>query len=249
MNCKAIKTRRVTANQITLQELINESIASLSEGSILAITSKIVSLCEGNIVPIKDTDKENLIKRESDYYLPASLSRYGHQFTIVNNTLIAVAGVDESNGDGNYILWPKNAQETANSIREYIVNQYGLKKFGVIVTDSTCQPFRRGTTGIVLAHSGFNALHDYVDTPDIFGRPLRVTKANIAGGIAAASVLVMGEGAEQTPLCIIEDVGFVDFQFAHPSPTELTEIIISPDDDLFAPFLNAVEWQEGNRHD
>ena len=55
----------------------------------------------------------------------------------------------------------------------------------------------------------------------------------------------MGEGAESTPLCVIEDVPFVKFQDRDPSEAELDEMLIPLQTDLFAPFLGAVAWQAG----
>ena len=61
-------------------------------------------------MPYADINKEDLVITESKLYLPATLSKYGHHFTITNNTLIPTAGIDESNGEGYYILWPRDAQ-------------------------------------------------------------------------------------------------------------------------------------------
>ncbi len=248
MNCKPIKTRRVSVSELRLEALIDESMTTFQDRSILAITSKVVSLCEGAVVETKDSDKGVLIEAQSDYYLSSEYSKYGHHFTIINNTLIASAGIDESNGENGYILWPKNAQETANTIRRHIMQKYTLTDFGVIITDSTCQPLRLGTTGIVLAYSGFKSLRDYIGKPDLFGRPFGVTRANVAGGIAAAAVLVMGEGAEQTPLCEITDIDFIEFQKDDPSEDELTSMRIPLEDDLFAPFLSQAAWQKGGNN-
>ena len=55
----------------------------------------------------------------------------------------------------------------------------------------------------------------------------------------------MGEGTERTPICVIEDVPFVEFQRRDPSLEELADLRIPPEDDLFAPFLNAVPWTNG----
>ena len=32
-----------------------------------------------------------------------------------------MAGIDESNGDGNYVLWPKDLQNSANTIRDILL--------------------------------------------------------------------------------------------------------------------------------
>jgi F420-0:gamma-glutamyl ligase len=115
----------------------------------------------------------------------------------------------------------------------------------VIITDSTTAPLRVGVVGIALAHSGFLALHDYIGTPDLFGRPLRMTKANVAEALAAAAVVVMGEGSEQTPLAQLTDLPFVTFQDADPSATELAAMRIAPEDDLYGPLIEAAPWCRG----
>jgi len=247
MKVTAIKTPKLTNESSSLYDLLDAHITQFPSGDILAITSKIVSLCEGAAVPIDSTDKETLLVAESDKYLPASLSKYGHHFTITNDTLIPMAGIDESNADGYYVLWPKNAQKTANDVRKYLIERFAIEKAGVIITDSTCQPLRRGTTGICLAHSGFSALNDYVGKPDLFDRPMHVTQSNISGGLAMTAVVCMGEGAEQTPLAIISDVPFVTFQPHDPTPEDIAVLRIPLTEDLFAPFLENVEWKDGKR--
>jgi len=244
MNIQPIKTQRLTANALSLTSLIEQYIPSLSEGSILVITSKIVSLCENRVVPLGTTTKEQLMIQEADRYVPTA-GLYGFHFTITKNTLIPSAGIDESNGNNNYVLWPTDAQATANEVRKYLQQHYGVKKVGVVITDSTCTPLRRGTSGICLAHSGFSALNDYVGKPDLFGRPYSVSQSNVAGGLAASAVLVMGEGAEKTPLCLIEDVGFVQFQNHDPTEEEINQTYIPPDEDIFAPFLSSITWEKG----
>ncbi|HSH18773.1 MAG TPA: coenzyme F420-0:L-glutamate ligase [Candidatus Saccharimonadales bacterium] len=245
MHITAIKTPKIVLGDKTIFEVIDEALPTIEEGSIIAVTSKIISICEGNVVSKDTITKEELIVAESDLYLPAMLSKYGHHFTITRNMLISSAGIDESNGEGYYILWPKDAQKTANEIRKHLSAKHGIQNVGVVITDSTCQPLRRGIYGIFLAHSGFKALRDYIGKPDLFGRPMTVTQSNIAGGLAAAAVLAMGEGAEQTPLCLMTDLSSISFQSRDPSEDELDEITISLDDDLFAPFLTAVEWKQG----
>lgn len=248
MKVAALKTELITAGATTLLALLERVISDLDEGSVVAVTSKIVSLCEGSVIPCDQIDKEELVVRESDLYLPASLSKYGHHFTITNNTLIPMAGVDESNGDGQYVLWPKDAQATANQVRGWAKQKFGLSQIGVIITDSTCHPLRRGTNGIMLAYSGFRALNDYVGRPDLFGRPFTVSQADVAGGLAAAAVLQMGEGTEQTPIAILTELPFVHFQDRDPTAEELAAVIIPLEEDLFAPFLTSVQWRTGSRH-
>ncbi len=245
MHITAIKTPKIGIHSGDIYSIIDAELPRIEEGSIIAVTSKIVSICEGSVVPHTEATKEELITKQADLYLPAELSKYGHHFTITNNTLVAVAGIDESNGEGYYILWPRDTQKTANDIRKYLAAKHGLKRIGIVITDSTCQPLRRGTTGIALAHSGFKALHDYRGKPDLFNKPFGVTQANVSGGLAAAAVLAMGEGAEQTPLSLITELPTITFQTRDPSEAELAEITLTLEDDLFAPFLTEAPWQQG----
>jgi dihydrofolate synthase / folylpolyglutamate synthase len=242
-----IKTEKVTAGSITLLSLLGVSVRSLQEGDVLAVTSKIVSLCEGNVVPVDGTDREALIVRESDYHLPKGSNKYGHHFTITDHTLIAAAGIDVSNGDGQYVLWPKDSQTSANRIRAYLRERFRLRNVGVVITDSTSQPMRRGTTGIAMAHSGFKSVNDYIGQPDLFGRAIDHSQANVSGGLAAAAVLAMGEGSEQTPLCVLSDLPFVQFQDQDPTADELAIHQMEVADDLFAPFLDNAGWLPGER--
>ncbi|MDL2363027.1 MAG: coenzyme F420-0:L-glutamate ligase [Patescibacteria group bacterium] len=247
MKIISVETPPIVNDGTTIFQVLENALPIIEEGSIVAVTSKIVSICEGRIVPVEEIDKKELVIQQSDLYLPDTLSNYGFQFTVTNNTLIPMAGIDESNGEGYYILWPKDPQASANQIRKYLKELHSLQNVGVVITDSTCQPLRRGTTGISLAHSGFLALRNYIGEPDIFGRPLGVTQANIAGGLAAASVLAMGEGAEQTPLCVMTDLTTIVFQDHDPTQDELAETRISLQEDLFAPILAAVDWSKGKR--
>ena len=167
--------------------------------------------------------------------------------TLKNNILIPNAGIDESNGSGNYILWPANPQRSANQIRRYLGKRFGLMEIGVIVTDSKTTPLRWGTTGISLAYSGIRPLNNYIGKPDIDGRKMEATKANIIDGLAAAAVLVIGEGREQTPMAMLEDIPFVNFISRNPPKRELDSLNIDIEDDLYGELLNSVSWQKGGK--
>jgi F420-0:gamma-glutamyl ligase len=217
----------------------------LSEKSVVAITSKIVAICQGRVVALTDVARPQLIETEADLWLPPGESHYPVTLTIKANLLTPNAGVDESNGNGAYVLWPHEPQVAANQVRAHLCQHFGLRYVAVIITDSNPTPLRWGVTGFSIAHSGFQALNDYVGQADLFGRPLRMTKANLPDALAAAAVLVMGEGAESTPLAVISDLPFVHFQERDPTPEELQNLHIDRRDDLYAPLLNAVPWQAG----
>ena len=245
MTVTAVQTRRVTAGDRSLDDFLDESVRRLEPGSILAISSKIVALSEGRVVPQEGTSKAALVEREAQAYLPRSSSRYDVSLAIKGNVLIPSAGVDESNTDGDFVLWPADPQASANAAWRHLTSRWGATDIGVIITDSTTMPLRMGVCGIPIAHCGFRALNDFVGTPDLFGRPLEMTRANVALGIAAAAVVVMGEAAEQTPLAIVSDLPFVRFEHREPTAAELASLTIAPEDDLYAPLLEAVEWRRG----
>lgn len=227
--------------------IFDEFLPNIKEGSVLTITSKIIAICQGRIVSKDKISKIDLIKEEADLYIDPTQAKYNLVITIKDNFMAASAGIDESNGNGLYILWPKDLQKTANEIREYLKNKYNLKNFGVIITDSKTTPLKKGTTGYAIAHSGFNSLKNYIDQPDIFGTPMHVTKANIMDGLASAGVLVMGEGSEQTPMAILEDLSFVEFCDDNPKQAELDDLNIKLEDDLYYPILKNAGWIDKNK--
>ena len=245
MIIQTIKTEKILLKKQNIFKILDKYIKKLSEGSVLAITSKIISICEGRFIDINKANKQDLIEKQSEFFLPSSESKYDITLTIKNNLLVPTAGIDESNAQDHYILWPKDPQTTANKIREYLRRKFNLKKFGIIITDSKTSPLRWGVTGIAIAHSGFCALNNYIGKPDIFGRQLKVTKSNIMDGLAVSSVLAMGEGEEQTPMAIINDLPFVKFQSRNPTKKELEQLHISIEEDLYAPLLKGVEWKKG----
>jgi putative folate metabolism gamma-glutamate ligase len=245
MRVQPIKTHPITPEDQDLLQVLDRHIARLEEGTVVAITSKIISICQGRLVAMEKADKQQLIEQEADYWLPAEINRYGVSLTIVDHVLIPMAGVDESNAAGHYVLWPHDPQGVANQVRAHLSARFALSQLGVIVTDSKTTPLRWGVTGVAIAHSGFLAVNDLVGHPDLFGRPLHYTKVDVADALAAAAVLVMGEADEGTPLATIEEVPFVDFQTRDPTAEELEARWIDMEADLYAPLMQAVDWRRG----
>lgn len=244
MKVTAYKTKKVVVGD-GLYKILDKYLPRIEEKSILAITSKIVSITEGRLVRMDGVDKDKLIKQESQFYLPREQNRYNVSLTITRNILAATAGIDESNGNGYYILWPKDPQSTVNAVRAYLKKRFCLKNIGVIITDSKTTPLRWGVTAIAISYSGFKPLKDYIDKKDIFGRPFEFEKLSIIDSIAGAAAVVMGEGAEQTPMAIVSDLPFVEFQSRNPTEKELKELSISPEEDLYGTFLKNVKWKKG----
>lgn len=247
MKITPIKTHKVTPRDTDIFAILNRYLPKIKEESIVAIASKIVSITEGQMMRIGTIDKDELIRREAQYYLPRSSSKYNVSLTVTRNILAASAGIDESNGNGYYILWPKQLQETANKICSYLRKRFKLKHVGAVITDSRTTPLHWGVTGFSLAHSGFLAINSYIGKRDLFGRTFEYEKMNVADSLAAGAAVVMGEGAEQTPLAVIEDVPLVRFQRRNPSKRELEQLRIELEDDLYAPLLKNTKWEIGGR--
>lgn len=243
----AYKTHKITLGD-KLEDICTSYLPNLTEKSIVAISSKVVGICEGRMVKNDIVGKKELLaKQEAEYYLPLAYNQYDFMLTINHNMLIASAGIDESNSNGYLSLWPKDPQESANAIREYLTDKFQIQHLGVVLTDSKLTPLRWGVTGVALSHSGFKALNDYRGKPDIFGRPMQAAQANIADSLAIAAVAEMGEGAEQKPLAVITDAKFVDFQKRTPTQKELDALKIELEEDVYASLLTAVDWRKGKK--
>jgi dihydrofolate synthase / folylpolyglutamate synthase len=240
------KTHKIQPNE-DLFDILDKYLPPLKEKSVVAVTSKIVGMCEGRVIKkISEEQKNELAKKEAFKYLPREMSRYNFMITITKNILIASAGIDQSNSHGYYSLWPKDPQKSVNAIREYLVQKHKIQHLGVILTDSKLMPLRWGLTGVGLSHSGFLALNNYIGKPDIDGEAMRVTQASIVDSLSTAAVAVMGEGAEQQPLAVIKDVPFVQFQDRNPTQEELDALRIDTEDDVYSPLLTAVDWKKGD---
>lgn len=245
MLVKAIKTRAFLPPKDDLFSLIKEGFMGLNlkEKSIIVITSKIVAIGQGRCVKIeKGVSKDDLIKKEADFYIDRKEIPKGYVIlSIKDGILIPTAGIDESNANGYYILWPEKPFEAAKKIYDFIKERYSLKQFGVLITDSHCTPTRNGIEGFGLAFRGFYPLRDYRGQKDIFGRKLKMSQTNIVDSLAAAAVFVMGEGKEQTPLAIIEDAG--EIKFGEFKNTEKI-MKININKDIYSPLLKSVKWEK-----
>ncbi len=250
MQVKVHKTRRITTKD-SLFDLLDTYVPRLEERSVLAITSKIVSLCEGSIVAKESVPtKEALIQQTAEAYLDydkAFPAQYSIQLTIKNGILIPSAGIDESNGDKVYILYPKDVQQSAISIWEHIRKRDKLNEVGILITDSHTTPMRRGVTGLGLGWCGFTPVYSYIGKPDCFGVPLKVTKVNNLDALASSAVFCMGEGNEQTPFAVITHAPKIIFQSFYPTEEEKNDVRIPMEEDIYAPILRNARWVFNNK--
>lgn len=242
-----MKTRPLLPPQDDLLAVIRESIKTIPERSVVVVTSKVVAIHQGRCIKIeRGVDREKLAKQEADLYVDRDMVPGEHvMFTIKDNILIASAGIDKSNGAGYFILWPEKPFEMAVKIRSWLRKTYKVKQCGVIITDSHLVMMRRGLIGFALAYAGFEPLRNYIGKPDIFGQKMVVSLTNVADGLAAAAVVIMGEGKEQTPLAVISDISGMRFSGALEVSVDRKALQVEQRDDLFRPFLEVVPWKKG----
>lgn len=236
-----IKTRVLRPPKDNFLAALDDALPPLRERDVVCITSKVVSIHQGRCIPIRDVpDKDKLIEQEADLFLSrAECPKELALLTIKENTLIATAGIDESNADGHYILWPTDIQATAHMLWKHLRARHHINDLGIVVTDSHSMPMRFGVTGIAIGFFGIEPFYDYRGTPDLFGRPFHWSRTNLPDSLAAAGVLAMGEGTEQTPVAIARDIPFLTFT----TEDRYKQWVIKKEKDIYYPLLKVFEMQ------
>ncbi len=242
MHVIPIKTRKFLPPKDDLYEVLDESLPRLREGDIVVVTSKIVSIGEGRCIPIGTTEeKKALIEEEADYLARFAETRRS-LFSVKGNTVVGFAGIDESNSNGYWTLWPKNPFSSAKNLWSYLRKKHGLNKLGVVITDSVSPPMRLGAIGISIGFFGLHPIVRYIGKPDLFGRRFVFERANLVDGIAAAAVVAIGEGNEQTPLAIVRDIPHLRFA---PYDTS-RELLIRLKEDIYYPLFKPL-YEQGRK--
>ncbi|MFA6300873.1 MAG: coenzyme F420-0:L-glutamate ligase [Candidatus Paceibacterota bacterium] len=231
MQIKPIKTRIFHEGE-NLLEFVLKYTKKIPENSVLVVTSKIVALSEGRTVRYKNQEqKVRLIKKESDFVIKTKHT----WLTVKNGTVMASAGIDESNANGKLILLPKDSFGSAEVLRKKLKKIFRIKKLGILITDSRVFPLRAGVVGVALGYSGFKGIRNYIGKKDIFGRVLKMSRTDIADSLATAAVLCMGEGKEKRPLALITNapIEFIE-------KINRKELRINPRDDLYLPLFGSI---------
>lgn len=188
---------------------------------IVVLAQKIISKAEGravglgDIVPSeravslgRDAQKDprlvELVLREADRVL-----RVRPGVIIVEHKrgwVLANAGIDRSNVEGGdrdrVLLLPVDPDASATAIRKRLKLICGFD-VGVIVADSIGRAWRLGTIGTAIGASGVKCLTDLRGRCDLYGRLLETTEIGSADEIAAAASLLMGQGAEGSPVVVV----------------------------------------------
>jgi F420-0:gamma-glutamyl ligase len=225
-----IRMRTLTPPKDDIFSALDESLPRIFDGNIILIATKVLAIHLGRCVSRAGVDKLQLIWEESDY-VPEIIS--DPCITIRENTMIPNGGIDESNGNGYYVLWPRNVENLLREIHAFVLRKFRVKNFGIIAVDSCVLPMRAGTIGISQCSFGFIPVLDLIGKSDLFGRPMRMSKINVADALAGIAPLVMGETNESRPMVLIRGVEGISF-----SKEGYSNRLPNCANDLFRPMLN-----------
>ena len=62
MNITAYKTHKITKKDTDIFAILDKYLPTVEEKSIIVITSKIIAICEGSLIPLDQADKDELVK-------------------------------------------------------------------------------------------------------------------------------------------------------------------------------------------
>ena len=232
---------------IILDGLEKEGI-TIQDNDILVVTQKIISKTEGRYINLaKVKPSENALELaaicdKDPRLVEVILSESNSVLRCVKDVLIvehrlgficANAGVDHSNvgieeNSDNiwYLMLPKDPDESARKIRDYIKAKKNVD-IGILVIDSHGRAWRNGIAGISIGTAGVPELVDMRGQPDLFGNKLRITIIAAADELAAAASLMMGQADEHTPVVHVR--GF-PYKLAE---TSIKDVIRPKSKDLF----------------
>ncbi len=231
MKVTAVRTQ-LFEEKADLPAFIVRFIPSIEEGTVLAVSSKVIALWKGSTVPYESpAQKEALIQAHSQATLKTPLA----WITIKDGMIMTNAGIDESNAKGKLILLP-DCYACAQELRAALKDAWHVKKLGIIITDSMILPLRAGVIAAAVGYAGFQGVKDLRGQADIFGKKLQTTLVDVADSLATTAALMMGEAAEQQPLCIMQGAPVV-----FTEQTNREEIKYPVTDDLYTPLLKAAK--------
>lgn len=176
----------------------------LADGDVVCVASKVVSITEGQLVPLPDEEpqqaRRTLARREAARVVAEA------PWVLVTETpqgfVAANGGIDASNvRGGTALLLPRDPDDSARRLREAIARATGAD-VGVLVTDTFGRPWRMGQTDVALGAAGTTVLRDERGGTDMVGRPLEVTVAAVADEVAGAADLVRTKDSG-TPFVVV----------------------------------------------
>jgi coenzyme F420-0:L-glutamate ligase/coenzyme F420-1:gamma-L-glutamate ligase len=216
--------------------------ASLADGDVVVVTSKIVSKAEGRTVELasvepsefaaswaaqwdKDARVVDLVLREATRVVrmvgPVLITETRHGFVCANS------GIDQSSSGAaeRVVLLPEDPDASARALRD------GFARLGVdvavIISDTFGRPWREGQTDVAIGVAGMAPLRSYVGETDPHGHEFRVQELCVVDELAAAAELVKGN-TSRVPVAIIRD-----YPWQRDDHASMAAVIRQADRDLF----------------
>lgn len=185
----------------------------LRDGDVVVVTSKVVSKCEGRLVPAPEDDEERdrLRRKLVDDEAVRVLARKERTLITENRLglIQAAAGVDGSNvGRTELALLPLDPDASAAALRAGLRERLGVT-VAVVITDTMGRAWRNGQIDAAVGTAGLAVLHNYSGAVDRHGNELVVTEVAVADEIAAAADLVKGK-LTAMPVAVVRGLNPVD---------------------------------------
>ncbi len=225
-----------------LAAAVAQSAPWLRDGDVVVVTSKVVSKCEGRLVPAptdaesRDTLRRKLIEGEA----VRVLARKGRTLITENRLGLvqAAAGVDGSNVDAAELaLLPLDPDASAAALRAALRERLGVT-VAIVITDTMGRAWRNGQTDVAVGSAGLPVLHGYAGAVDPHGNELVVTEIAVADEVAAAADLVKGK-LTGIPAAVARGLRFAD------DGSTARQLVRSGTEDLF--WLGTAEAVEAGR--
>ncbi len=216
-----VRTRVINAGDDPIEIILSSLPIEPNKGDVLVIATKPLLAAYSKHMSIDNiTSTSRLAKVLSEKYtidpsIAELITRYsskiyggvkGFILTNVGGIILPNAGIDHKNiRHGSCSLPYTMLQNVAKEFYYAILRRYGVR-VGIVISDSTLFPLKRGTRAIAVYTYGFIPIKKYVGRRDLFGKDIKYTYLNIADEIASAAHLVMGEGDEATPAALVRGV-------------------------------------------
>jgi len=202
----------------------------LRDGDIMVVTSKVVSKCEGRLVPAPQDpqERDRLRRKLVDDEAVRVLACKGRTLITENRLGLvqAAAGVDGSNVDRDELaLLPVDPDASAAALRTGLRQRLGVE-VAVVVTDTMGRAWRNGQIDAAVGAAGLAVLHSYSGTVDRHGNELLVTEVAVADEIAAAGDLVKGK-LTGMPVAVVRGLA------VHDDGTTARQLLRPGEEDLF----------------
>jgi F420-0:gamma-glutamyl ligase len=125
MHFTPIRTRPLLPPQDDIFGILDDYVHDVQDGDVIFITSKIVAIHQARCIHKDTAIKKDLIIQEADAWMISDVVPGKDIYlTRTHNILIPSAGIDESNGNGYYILRPTDMSQIAQQIHAYICTKH-----------------------------------------------------------------------------------------------------------------------------